>query len=43
MTAPQIGAAVARNLLQSANCPADAVDLCIVGEVLQAGVGQNPS
>ena len=43
MTAPQIGAAVARNLLQSANCPADAVDLCIVGEVLQAGVGQNPA
>jgi acetyl-CoA C-acetyltransferase len=43
MTAPQIGAAVAKNLLQSVNCPPDAVDLCIVGEVLQAGIGQNPA
>jgi len=43
LTAPQIGAAVARKLLEEVNCPPDAVDWCIVGEVLQAGVGQNPA
>jgi acetyl-CoA C-acetyltransferase len=29
--------------LQSVNCPPDAVDWITVGQVLQAGVGQNPS
>ena len=43
LTAPQIGAAVAKQVIQGLNCPPDAVDLCIVGEVLQAGVGQNPA
>jgi len=43
LTAPQIGAAVARKLLEEVKCPADAVDLAIVGQVLQAGVGQNPA
>jgi len=43
MPAPEIGAAVARDLLQSVNCPSEAVDLAIVGQVIQAGVGQNPA
>ena len=43
LTAPQIGAAVARKLLEEVKCPADAVDLAIVGQVLQAGIGQNPA
>ncbi|MFQ5422390.1 MAG: thiolase family protein [Phycisphaerae bacterium] len=43
LTAPDIGAAVARKLLEAIGCPPDAVDMAIVGEVLQAGVGQNPA
>ncbi len=43
LTAPEIGAQVARNVLQSVNCPPDAVDWALIGEVLQAGVGQNPA
>jgi len=43
LTAPQIGAAVAKQLLAEVGCPAGAVDLAIIGEVLQAGVGQNPA
>jgi acetyl-CoA C-acetyltransferase len=43
MTAPQIGAAVVKNMLAAVGCrPAD-VDLAIVGQVLQAGIGQNPA
>ena len=43
LPAPQIGAAVAKDLLQSVDCPADAVDLAVIGQVIQAGVGQNPA
>ncbi len=42
-TAPQMGAAVARKLLEAIGCPPDAVDMAIIAEVLQAGVGQNPA
>ena len=43
LSAPQIGAPVARAVLKAVDCPPDAVDLCLIGEVLQAGVGQNPA
>ena len=43
LSAPQIGAAVAKDVLQSVDCPADAVDWASIGQVLQAGVGQNPA
>lgn len=43
LTAPEIAAQVARNVLQSINCPPDAVDWALIGQVLQAGVGQNPA
>ncbi len=43
MTAPLIGAAVAKQLLADVGCDPGDVDLAIVGEVLQAGVGQNPA
>lgn len=43
MTAPEIGAQVARNVLESIKCPMDAVDWALIGQVLQAGVGQNPA
>ncbi|MFQ5430848.1 MAG: thiolase family protein [Phycisphaerae bacterium] len=43
LTAPEIGAAVARDLLESVSCPPDAVDWAVIGQVLQAGVGQNPA
>lgn len=43
IAAPRIGAAVAKNVLETVKCPRDSVDLAIVGQVLQAGVGQNPA
>ena len=43
LAAPKIGAAVAKEMLASVGCPADGVDLAVVGQVLQAGVGQNPA
>jgi acetyl-CoA C-acetyltransferase len=43
MTAPQIGAAVVKNMLAAAGCRPGDVDLAIVGQVLQAGIGQNPA
>lgn len=43
LSAPEIGAQVAKNVIQSINCPLDAVDWALIGEVLQAGVGQNPA
>ncbi len=43
MTAPQVGAAVAKHLLTEVGCEPGDIDLAIVGEVLQAGVGQNPA
>lgn len=43
LAAPEIGAQVAKNVLQSINCPMDVVEWALIGEVLQAGVGQNPA
>ncbi len=43
LSAPEIGAQVAKNVLSSIKCPPDAVDWTLIGEVLQAGVGQNPA
>ena len=43
LTAPEIGAQVARNVLESVQCPVELVDWALIGEVLQAGVGQNPA
>ncbi len=43
LTAPQIGSAVAKDVLETANCPPADVDLAFMGQVLQAGVGQNPA
>jgi len=43
LSAPQIGAVVAKDVMQSSGCPADAVDWASIGQVLQAGVGQNPA
>lgn len=42
-TAPQIGAAVLPEALKRAGVSADEVDEVILGNVLQAGVGQNPA
>ncbi len=41
--APQLGAAAARAALERAGVPGDRVDEVIIGNVLQAGVGQNPA
>ncbi len=43
LTAPQIGVAVAKDVLETANCPPGDVDMAFMGQVLQAGVGQNPA
>jgi acetyl-CoA C-acetyltransferase len=43
LTAPQIGAAVVKNMLAGLGCRPGDVDLAIVGQVLQAGIGQNPA
>src|SRR5262245_21215091 len=43
LPAPQLGALVLRDALRRANVPADRVDEVIVGNVIQAGVGQNPA
>jgi len=43
LTAPQLGAIVLRESLRRANAPVERVDEVIVGNVLQAGVGQNPA
>ncbi len=43
LSAPEIGAQVARKTLASINCPPELVDWALIGEVLQAGVGQNPA
>ncbi len=43
LTAPQIGTAIAKDVLNGVGCaPAD-VDCCFMGQVIQAGVGQNPA
>src|SRR5690606_6331010 len=43
LTATQLGAAAIRGALEKGGIPADAVDAVIVGQVLQAGSGQNPA
>src|SRR6266481_9384069 len=41
--APQLGAVAVAETLRRAGAPADRVDEVILGNVLQAGVGQNPA
>ncbi|KQM36781.1 acetyl-CoA C-acetyltransferase [Microbacterium sp. Leaf203] len=41
LTAVQLGAAAIRGALEHGGIPADAVDAVLVGQVLQAGAGQN--
>ncbi|MDQ1174126.1 acetyl-CoA C-acetyltransferase [Microbacterium testaceum] len=41
LTAVQLGAAAIRGALERGDIPADAVDAVLVGQVLQAGAGQN--
>ena len=43
LTAPQMGAVAVKEALRRSGVPADAVDEVILGNVLQAGVGQNPA
>lgn len=43
MTAPEFAAQVARNVIESVGCPPGDIDWALVGQVLQAGVGQNPA
>lgn len=43
MPAPKIGTAVAKGLLENVGCPPGDVDMAFMGQVLQAGVGQNPA
>src|SRR5687768_16224382 len=43
LTAPQLGGSVLREALRRGNVPVERVDEVIVGNVLQAGVGQNPA
>lgn len=43
LTAPQIGAQVATALLKTTGVDPAAIDEVYIGEVLQAGVGQNPA
>lgn len=42
-TAPQLGAHALRHALERSGVPKDQVDECIMGNVLQAGVGQAPA
>ena len=43
LTAVQLGSAAIRGALEQGGVAADAVDAVIVGQVLQAGAGQNPA
>ncbi len=43
LPAPEIGAQVAKSLLNELGCPFEDVDWALIGQVLQAGVGQNPA
>jgi len=43
VSAPMLGAAVIKALLQESNIPADAFDEVILGQVLTGGSGQNPA
>src|SRR5271157_5122638 len=43
LTAPQLGAVVVREAVKRAGLNSDQVDECIMGNVLPAGLGQNPA
>lgn len=43
LSAPQLGAVAASEAIQRAGIEADAIQECIFGNVLQAGLGQNPA
>jgi acetyl-CoA C-acetyltransferase len=43
MTAPQLGAVVVREVVQRAKLTPGQVDECIMGNVITAGLGQNPA
>jgi acetyl-CoA C-acetyltransferase len=43
VAAPELGAVAVREVLRRAGFPAERVDEVIIGNVLQAGVGQNPA
>src|ERR1700724_4827206 len=43
LSAPQLGAIVVREAVKRAGLNSDQVDECIMGNVLPAGLGQNPA
>src|ERR1700690_1835620 len=43
MTAPQIGAVAVREAVNRAKLQPEQVDECIMGNVVSAGIGQNPA
>jgi acetyl-CoA C-acetyltransferase len=43
MTAPQLGAVAVREAVKRANLQPQLVDECIMGNVVSAGLGQNPA
>jgi len=43
LTAPQLGALVVREVVRRVGLAAEQVDECIMGNVVQAGLGQNPA
>jgi acetyl-CoA C-acetyltransferase len=43
LTAPQLGAVVVRETVKRANLDPEQVDECIMGNVVSAGLGQNPA
>ena len=43
LTAPQIGAVVVREVVKRAKLQPQQVDECIMGNVVSAGLGQNPA
>ncbi|MBN4075590.1 acetyl-CoA C-acetyltransferase [Gammaproteobacteria bacterium AH-315-E17] len=43
VSAPELGSIVIRSLLEKSGCNADAIDEVIMGNVLQAGIGQGPA
>src|SRR4029077_11691800 len=43
LTAPQLGAVVVREAVKRANLDPKQVDECIMGNVVSAGLGQNPA
>ena len=43
VSAPELGAAVIKSLLEKTGVPAEQISEVIMGQVLTAGVGQNPA